>query len=141
MKLGVRFFLSWIVAAVVMFLLFYLWHGIILNDLKRLQFPLSWFITFAALTYLILGAGIYFLYESSILKRFTNFILRGLITGLIAGLVIFMIATIVNISITKNLRMQHMLVNCAWQITEQVIGAMVPVIFKIIIFEPQSETA
>ena len=41
MNLGIRFFISWILTALVMFTLFYYWHGVILNDFKRLNFPLT----------------------------------------------------------------------------------------------------
>ncbi len=141
MKLGIRFFLSWIVSSVVMFLLFYYWHGVFLNDLKRIQFPITWFILFAAFTYLVLGAGIYFLFESRLLKKVRNFIVRGLICGVVAGISLFMVATIVNISLTKHLSPDHLMIDCAWQIAEQVIGSMVAVAFKIFIHEPQPETA
>lgn len=135
MKLGLRFYLSWIFSAVTMFTLFYLWHGVFLNDFKRIQFPVSWFISFAVFTYLVLGAGMYFLYESRLMKRFKNFILRGLICGVIAGFSLFMITTIVNISLTKNLSAQYLVIDCAWQIVEQVFGAMVAVLLKIILHE------
>lgn len=141
MKLGLRFFLSWIISAIVMFTLFYVWHGVFLNDFKRIQFPIVWFVLFAALTYLIFGAGIYFLYESQVMKKVSNFILRGLICGVIAGFSLFMIATIVNISLTKHLSLNHLLIDCVWQMTEQAIGAMIVVVFKILIHEPQVEQA
>jgi hypothetical protein len=118
-----------------MFSLFYIWHGLFLNDFKRIQFPLSWFVVFAAFTYLILGAGIYFLYESRMLKRIRNLFIRTLCCGLIAGLVIFMMATIVNISLTKHLSPQHLLIDCAWQISEQTIGAMLLLLLKVLIRE------
>jgi hypothetical protein len=140
-KLGSRFFLSWIVSAVVMFTLFYTWHGIFLNDFKRIQFPLSWFVTFAALTYLIFGAGMYFLFEARALKRLRNFFVRGFVCGIIAGFSLFMIATIINISLTRHLSIQHLMMDCVWQMTEQVVGAMVVVIFKIAIHEHQPEHA
>jgi len=141
MKLGLRFFLSWICSALVMFSLFYIWHGIFLNDFKRIQFPLPWFVAFAAVTYLLFGAIIYFLYEAEIMKKIRNFFIRGLICGAIAGFTLFMIATIVNISLTKHLSMQHLLMDCIWQISEQIVGAMVVVLFKVFIHEPQLEHA
>ena len=98
-------------------------------------------VLFAALTYLIFGAGIYFLYESQVMKKVSNFILRGLICGVIAGFSLFMIATIVNISLTKHLSLNHLLIDCIWQMTEQAIGAMIVVLFKILIHEPQVEQA
>lgn len=135
MKLSIRFYISWISSAIVMFALFYFWHGIFLNDLKRIQFPLTWFVSFAALTYLIFGAAIYFLFEARIMKTFRNFFIRGLLCGIIAGFSLFMMATVVNISLTGHLSLQHLLIDCVWQITEQIIGAMVIVVFKIAIHE------
>ncbi|MCE3228761.1 MAG: hypothetical protein K0S32_3312 [Bacteroidetes bacterium] len=135
MKLGSRFFISWILSAITMFTLFYIWHGIFLNDFKRIQFPLTWFVTFAAFTYLIFGAGIFFLYESQVMKWFDNLWLRGIVCGLIAGFSFFMIATIVNISITSNLSKQHLLVDCAWQMAEQTVGALTIVFLKFVIRE------
>jgi hypothetical protein len=137
MKLGLRFYLSWILSAVTMFTLFYVWHGVFLNDFKRIQFPLSWFMVFAALSYLIFGAGIYFLYESSIMKKIENIYLRGLACGLLSGFCLLMIATVVNISLTKHLSMDHLLVDCIWQMSEQTIGAMVLVALKVFVREPQ----
>lgn len=141
MKLGSRFFLSWIFSAIVMFTLFYIWHGIFLNDFKRIQFPLTWFVAFAAFTYLIFGAGIYFLFESSLLKKIRNFFIRGLLCGTVAGFSLFMIATVVNISLTTNLSAQHLMMDCIWQVAEQTLGAMVVVLFKVVIHEPQLEHA
>jgi hypothetical protein len=141
MKLGLRFFLSWVVSAIVMFSLFYSWHGIFLNDFKRIQFPLFWFVTFAAFTYLIFGAGIYFLFESQLLRKIRNFFLRGLTCGVLAGFSLFMIATIVNISLTRHLSMQHLMIDCVWQVSEQSIGAMVIVLFKIFVPESMPERA
>ena len=139
MNIGVRFFLSWILSAVTMFGLFYVWHGIFLNDFIRIQFPLSWFVTFAAFTYLIFGAAIYFLYESQIMKRFENFFTRALICGVISGFSFFMLATVVNISLTKQLSMQHLLIDCVWQISEQTIGVFVIALLKVLVREPHLE--
>ena len=139
MKINVRFYVSWLLSALVMFILFYLWHGVFLNDFQRLNFPLTWFVTFAAITYLLFGAGIYLLYESSIMKKVNNLFVRALICGLIAGFSLFMIATIVNISLTKHLSMQHLMVDCIWQITEQIMGAMVVVLVRGFIHDRQAE--
>jgi len=139
MKIGLRFFISWILSAVTMFTLFYIWHGVFLNDFKRIQFPITWFMTFAALTYLIFGAGIYFLYESHLMKKFENIFLRGIVCGLVSGISLFMIATVINISLTSHLTMRHLMVDCIWQISEQTVGVMVLVLLKMLIREPQFE--
>lgn len=141
MKLGLRFFVSWIFSAIVMFTLFYVWHGIFLNDFKRIHFPITWFVIFAAFTYLLFGAGIYILYESFVLRKIRNLFLRGVICGIIAGLSLFMIATIVSISVTRHLSVEHLMIDCIWQITEQIIGALVVVVCKGFIHEPLPEQA
>ena len=135
MKIGIRFFLSWILSAVTMFTLFYIWHGVFLNDFKRIQFPLTWFITFAAVSYLVISAGMYFLFESRIMKKFENPIIRTLLTGIIIGLGLVMIATVVHISLTKQLSMNHLLINCSWQVAEQTFGAGVMLLLKFLIRE------
>ncbi|MBK9283593.1 MAG: hypothetical protein IPM51_04655 [Sphingobacteriaceae bacterium] len=135
MKIGIRFFLSWILSAITMFTLFYVWHGVFLNDFKRIQFPLTWFITFAAFSYLLIGAGMYFLFESRLMKRFESSIIRALITGIISGLGLVMIATVIHISLTKQLSMNHLLINCVWQVAEQSVGVMVMLVLKYVIRE------
>ena len=140
MRLGIRFFLSWIVSALIMFALFYLWHGAFLNDFKRIQFPLAYFVTFAAFTYMVLGAGIYFLFESRLMKKVGHLFVRSVLTGVIAGMSVFMIATIINISLTSRLSLQHLLIDCSWQIFEQVVGVMVVLLFKIFLHDPIQET-
>ncbi|MEO6306198.1 MAG: hypothetical protein ABIP51_23825 [Bacteroidia bacterium] len=140
MSFNFRFFISWIMSAVVMFVLFYVWHGYFLNDFKRINFPLIWFVTFAAFTYLIFGAGIFFLFESQPLKKVRSSLARGLLCGVLAGFSLFMISTIVNISLTRHLSVNHLMVDCIWQMAEQTVGAMVIVLFKVIIHEPIHES-
>ncbi len=122
-----------------MFGLFFMWHGLFLNDFKRIQFPLFWFQVFAAVTYLLFAAALYFLFESNLLAKIHNLFLRGVVSGLIVGFTVFMVASIVNISLTKHLSVQHLMIDCVWQMIEQVIGAMVIVLIKVLIHEPQPE--
>lgn len=139
MKFGLRFYLSWLLSALVMFALFFLWHGVFLNDFKRIQFPLFWFQIFAAFTYLLFGIALYLLFESHLMKKVRNLALRGVVSGLIFGFTVFMVASIVNISLTRHLSINHLMVDCVWQIVEQIIGGMVLVLLKVLIHEPQAE--
>lgn len=139
MKFGLRFYLSWLLSALVMFALFFLWHGVFLNDFKRIQFPLFWFQIFAAFTYLLFGIALYLLFESHFMKKVRNLALRGVVSGLIFGFTVFMVASIVNISLTRHLSINHLMVDCVWQIVEQIIGGMVLVLLKVLIHEPQAE--
>jgi hypothetical protein len=141
MKIGLRFYLSWIFSALVMFVLFYVWHGIFLNDFKRIQFPITWFVSFAAFTYLIFGALLFFMMESEPAKKIRNVFVRALVVGAIAGFTLFMIATIINFSLTRTQSANHLLMDCVWQISEQMVGALVVTALKLIIHEPQHEHA
>lgn len=141
MRLGLRFYLSWIFSALVMFVLFYMWHGVFLNDFKRIQFPLTWFVSFAAFTYLIFGALLYFMLESEIARKIRNGFWRALIVGSVAGFTLFMIATIINFSLTRTQSANHLLIDCIWQITEQIVGAMVVAVIRLLVHEPAHEQA
>lgn len=136
MKIGIRFFISWILSAVSMFVLFYLWHGVFLNDFKRIQFPLTWFVTFAAFSYLIIGAGMYFFFESRLMKRVENIFIRAVTTGLTTGFVLFMLATVIHITLTRQLSMNHLMMDCIWQMGEQAFGALLLAVLKVVIRDP-----
>ncbi|HQQ93616.1 MAG TPA: hypothetical protein PLQ93_03605 [Bacteroidia bacterium] len=139
MKIGLRFFLSWLLSSLVMFTLFYLWHGVFLNDFKRLQFPLLWFQLFAAFTYLLFGVGLYFMFESSFFRKVKNLPLRAVFCGTALGFTIFMAASIVNISLTRHLSPQHLMIDAVWQMVEQIVGAMVVVLLKVLIHDTHPE--
>jgi hypothetical protein len=123
-RFGWSFFLGWILSSSGMFALFYYWHGIFLNDFIRIQFPISWFIVFAAITYLLLGFGMSVLFDSRLFFKIRSFWIKTLITGLVSGLGLFMAATVVHISLTKDLSANHMLIDLSWQIFEQSMGAL-----------------
>ena len=125
MKLNLRFFISWILASVIMFSLFYMWHGFFLNDFKRIQFPYIWFVSFAAFTYLILSFGLVLLFESHLLRKIDNFFLRGIFSGAAVGFSLFMIMTVLHISFTRQFTASYLLIDCAWQVVEQVVGGVV----------------
>lgn len=125
MKLNLRFFLSWIFTSVIMFSLFYIWHGFFLNDFKRIQFPYVWFVSFAAFTYLILSFGLVLLFESQFFRKVDNFFFRGIFSGAVVGFSLFMIMTVLHISFTSQFTASYLLIDCAWQVAEQVIGGLV----------------
>ena len=133
-RFGSSFFIGWIVSSGGMFSLFYTWHGIFLNDFIRIQFPLSWFILFAAVTYLLLGFGMSVLLDSRLLHQVHSIFFKTLLTGIISGLSLFMAATVVHISLTKELSMTHVLIDSSWQIFEQCTGAFLIYLSRILVF-------
>jgi hypothetical protein len=53
--LNIRFFVAWILGALLMHSAFYLWHGVISTDFYRVQYPKGIFLGLAAVVYLIIS--------------------------------------------------------------------------------------
>ncbi len=140
MLYSVRFFISWIVAAILMYSAFYTWHGLFLNDLSRISFSKPLFLALAALVYLVISFVLYRVYESKLLaKHIHSAMLRGILSGLILGFVLFAVITVLGISFTKNVTFEYIIADCAWQISEQIIGGLIIGLGKVLIFEPIPE--
>ncbi len=139
MRYTIRFFLSWIIGAIAMYVAFYVWHGVVLNDFKQIQFPMVWFVLLSAFAYLIISYLLYRVFETRILGFFDSNIARGFISALIVGVSLFAIMTVLHISFTKNMTTTYLITDFCWQIVEQSIGAIFIVLGKQLIFEPDFE--
>jgi len=49
------------------------------------------------------------------------------------------LVTVLGISFTKNINFTYIIVDCAWQIAEQIIGGLIIGFGKLFIFEPIPE--
>lgn len=135
-----RFYISWIVAAVLMYVAFYFWHGVFLNDLNRISFSKSLFLTLAALVYLVISFLLYRTYESRLISKYISQpLLKGVISGIFIGFILFSIVTVLGISLTKDINMTYIIADCSWQISEQIIGGLIIGFGKLFIFEPSSD--
>ncbi len=135
-----RFFISWIISAIVMYSLFYVWHGIFLNDLEKISFNIVIFLLLAALVYLVISFVIYRTFESRLLKKYiVKPMSRGIISGVMVGFVLFAIVSVLGISFTHTVNTKYIIVDCAWQILEQIVGGLIVGLGKIMIFEPNSD--
>ena len=135
-----RFYVSWIIAAVLMYVAFYFWHGVFLNDLNRISFSKALFLGLAALVYLVISFLLYRTYESKLLEKyFSHPVFRGVVSGFMVGFVLFALVTVLGISFTKNINFTYILADCAWQIAEQIIGGLIIGLGKLMIFEPIPE--
>jgi len=140
MQYSVRFFISWILAAVLMYVAFYVWHGVFLNDLNRITFSKALFLILAALVYLIISFVLYKTFESKLLSKYISSpMLKGVVSGFIFGFILFAVVTVLGISFTKNVNITYIMADCVWQIVEQIIGGVIIGLGKIIIFEPIPE--
>lgn len=142
MQYSFRFFVSWIVSAILMYAAFYFWHGIFLNDLDSISFPKALFLLLTALVYLVISYVLYRVYEMRLLNRFiSSTFLRGIISGILLGFILFSITTVLGISFTKQANMTYMMADCLWQMTEQVLGGIIIAIGKGVLYEPKPEEA
>ena len=133
MKYNLRFFLSWILGSVIMYGLFYMWHGVFLNDFKKISFPITWLLIFTAVAYVTISYILYAVYESRPMKNIYNYFVRGIASGVFLGTIIFIISTVVTISLSKNLSPKHLMLDCAWQIAEQTIGGISLALIKMLV--------
>lgn len=135
-----RFYLSWILAAVLMYIAFYFWHGVFLNDLSRISFSKALFLGLAALVYLVISFIVYRTYESKFLEKYVSPpLLRGVVSGFLIGFILFSLVTVLGISFSKNVNFTYIIADCAWQIAEQIVGGLVIGFGKLFIFEPIPE--
>jgi hypothetical protein len=139
MRFTLRFYLSWILGAIAMYGAFYVWHGVVLNDFKNIQFSPVWFMIMCAFAYLIISFVLYRVFETKILGFFDSLLLRGFVSALIVGVSLFSIMTVLHISFTKNMTTTYLVTDFIWQIIEQSIGAIFIVAGKQFIFEPEHE--
>ncbi|MBS1637096.1 MAG: hypothetical protein JST26_14355 [Bacteroidetes bacterium] len=139
MHYSVRFFISWILAAVLMYVAFYVWHGLFLNDLSRISFSKAVFMALAALVYLVISFVIYRAFNSRLAKKIYNQFLRGVLVGAALGFILFSVITVLGISFTKNVTFTYMVADCGWQVVEQCIGGIIVALGHILIFEPNPE--
>jgi hypothetical protein len=133
-----RFFISWVLSSLVMFAISYVWHGVVLNDLAKINYPLTLFLIFAGLVYFVVGFLLTRFYQSRIFsKRFKDsFINRGLAAGAIAGFVIYLVVLVMGVSVTHVLTLEYLLIDLGWQIFEQMAGGFVVALCHVMVWDP-----
>jgi hypothetical protein len=119
-----KLIISWIIASLLMFFLSYLWHGILLNDFRKISYPIEFFIPFLFLLYLILGFGLSFI--NSIIYDKKKPLLRGALVGIAAGFTVFLIVFVLGTSLSgAPINTMHVSVDFIWQIIEQGLGGLI----------------
>ena len=132
-----RFLISWIASSIVMFVLSYAWHGIFLTDFSRLSYPKELFLIFAALVYLIIGFVIAKAIDVKLLDKYFKRkpILKGAVVGAALGFAFFLISTVVGVSFSTGSKLENLLLDVCWQVTEQCIGGVVVGVAHIFVFD------
>lgn len=137
--LSKRFFISWLVSSVAMFLLSYVWHGIFLTDFSRLTYPKEIFLIFAVVVYMIIGFLMSKAIDSKTLSaRFKRKpVVRGIVAGVLIGIACFFVATVVGISFSTGSKLPNMILDLTWQIIEQGVGGILAGVVHLFVFDPQ----
>lgn len=132
-----KFYVGWIISALLMYLCFYLFHGILTNDLIKISIPRTVFLTVAAFVYLALGFGMSVLLDASFFKKeIKSVYTRAFIAGPLVGIFLYCVALVVGVSFSAKFSVVNMLVDISWQIVEQTVGIVVIAFVKIITFDP-----
>ena len=120
-----------------MFVLSYAWHGIFLTDFSRLSYPKELFLIFAALVYLIIGFVIAKAIDVKLLDKYFKRkpILKGAVVGAALGFAFFLISTVVGVSFSTGSKLENLLLDVCWQVTEQCIGGVVVGVAHIFVFD------
>lgn len=117
-----RFFLSWGLSSVLMCGLSFLWHGVLLNDLRFLSIPHELFYSLAVLAYIVIGFALTFTY--TYLSMGIGLKLKGSLMGMALGFFIYLIAFVLGVSFQGG-EPNHVVVDFMWQMIEQGVGGSI----------------
>ena len=128
---------SWILSTLIMFILSYTWHGLFLNDLKNLKYPLGIYLISATFVYLMIGFVLVKLFSSeTMVNLIRHFFLRGVAVGAASGLLLYMVALVLGVTFTKSITITSIIVDVPWQIFEQMVGGFIISTVYALIYEP-----
>jgi hypothetical protein len=132
-----RFVYSAVLSSLFMFGISYAWHGIFLNDLSNLNFPIGIYLISTSFVYLITGCLLSKMFSTHIIANyFRNFFIRGICCGAALGLILYMFALVLGITFTRVITMDGILVDVPWQMFEQSLGGLVVAVVYALIYEP-----
>jgi hypothetical protein len=135
--LNKKFIISWILASLLMFGISYSWHGIYLNDVRTLNYPLTIYLISSAIAYLFIGFLLMRAYTSTFfIHLFRNFFVRGLICGATLGIVLYMTALVLGVTFTKNISLANIIIDISWQVFEQAFGGFFIATLHALVFDP-----
>jgi hypothetical protein len=101
------------------------WHGVILYDIDRLNYPREVYMIGASIVYLLIGLLVSWAYSLKFIQLLTkNPFLKGIISGGLCGFFIYLTCIIVGISFSKVMTMKYILVDVSWQMLEQAAGGI-----------------
>lgn len=121
-KADLKFFVSWLVCSLAMFGLSYAWHGMVLNDLIRISYPVDIFLAILSVVYL--GIGLFITVLTYALKKIKDSFKYGIAVGAAAGVFIYAVAFILGVSFYTAVDFKMILFDLGWQTFEQAFGGL-----------------
>jgi len=135
-----RFYVGWLLSAILMYVAFYIFHGVITNDIIKLTIPKTLFLSVAAIVYLVVGFGMSLLFRSESLKKsISGPYKRSLLIGVLTALFMYGVAFTVGISFSFSVTMLNLLVDVGWQLVEQGIGAFTIAIASTLFYHEEQD--
>lgn len=132
-----RFYVACLVSAGLMYLLFYIFHGVLTNDILKSSIPPTLFLSVAAFVYLVIGFAMSILLDAAFFKKEVKSIYtRALIAGPVIAIFLYSVAMVVGLSFSAKFTVINLLVDLGWQIVEQTMGTIVVAFIKVITFSP-----
>ena len=132
-----RFYVAWLVSAGIMYFMFYAFHGILTNDIRKVSIPQTVFLSVAGFVYLILALGLNLLLDAAFFKKEAKSVYtRALISGPVTAIFLYAVAMVVGISFSAKFTFFNMLIDLGWQVFEQTVGTLVIAFIKVITFTP-----
>jgi hypothetical protein len=117
----------WFAAAVTMFGMSYVWHGIALTDLEELRIPLTLYFLLAGLVYIGLGLLLTFAVHEAIRREVISlkhaFPFAAFLLGAVVGFCVYLVIFVLGMTFTKH-GMMHFVVDILWQMAEQALGGL-----------------
>lgn len=122
-----RILFPWLLSALVMMGISYVWHGLVLTDMADLQMDLWLYFCLTGLAYLLVGllltSGVHFLLAREWITLKAAFPVKAMMAGAVSGVGVYVIMFAFGLSFAGH-GIQHVVVDLLWQVVEQGIGGL-----------------
>ena len=127
MELRRYILLPWLLSAVTMYGLSYLWHGVLLSDLQELKIPFGLYMALAGVVYLGLGLAITIGTHKAVQYEWISlkgaFPLWTMLLAAAVGFFVYLVIFVLGMSFAKSGAV-HVVVDVLWQMFEQALGGL-----------------
>lgn len=117
-----KILVSWFFALLTMLSLSYLWHGVVLNDLRNVHYSHGYFFFLLFIVYSIIAFVITMAFNY--INPIKNLSIKGFLGGAAFGFFLYLVAFTLGVSF-KSGETKHVVVDFLWQMIEQGIGGLV----------------